>query len=406
MKTLAPARLFRAFGFCISIVPVVTLAMDFMEDCCSIKTLQFLPTQIMHSTPIETSSDGDVAAGMYEVRRLDPAGQAMVHSATAARHPSGGLRAFWYGGTREGGKDVAIYTSRFDPGTGAWSESKVIMTREQLSKQLDRYIKKLGNPAAFLDASGRMWLFFVSVSLGGWAGSSINYMVSTDGGETFGPATRLVTSPFFNVSTLVRGKPIGTGNDGIVLPVYHEFMAKFPELLVLDSEQDIHRKIRLARGFSRIEVIQPVIVPHSASSAEVFMRFSGAGDMHVFRSGTTDGAITFEETKRTSLPNPNSAVTAGFDPWIGLYLIYNSTPTSRGVLSLAIHAPESEDWIKVHDLDSASPRISGSYSYPTTLRDSSGIFHVLYTEDRKHIKHVRFDRTWLLGRIGDAGPDS
>ena len=39
---------------------------------------------------------------------------------------------------------------------------------------VNRYIRKLGNPVVTRDAAGRIWLFYVSVSVGGWSGSAIN----------------------------------------------------------------------------------------------------------------------------------------------------------------------------------------------------------------------------------------
>jgi len=98
---------------------------------------------------------------------------------------------------------VAIYTSLYSPNEGTWSPERAVITRELAQRQLRRYVRKLGNPVAGRDRAGRLCLFFVSVSVGGWAGSAINLMVSEDEGETWGPPRRLVASPFFNISTLV-----------------------------------------------------------------------------------------------------------------------------------------------------------------------------------------------------------
>src|SRR5262249_39394169 len=143
-----------------------------------------------------------------------------VHSATAIELSDGTLRAFWYGGTREGASDVAIYTSAYSG--GAWTPESVIVRREQAQRQLQRYLRKLGNPVAGRDPRGRVWLFYVSVSVGGWAGSSINAIVSDDEGKTWSAPRRLITSPFFNISTLVKGPLVQLADGTIALPVYHE----------------------------------------------------------------------------------------------------------------------------------------------------------------------------------------
>src|SRR5204863_1028947 len=132
---------------------------------------------------------------------------ASVHSATAAEISGGRLRAFWYGGSREGASDVAIYPSVYSLRQKDWSPESAVVTREFAQRHLRRSVRKLGNPVAGRDSKGRLCLYFVSVSVGGWAGSAVNLMVSEDEGETWSPPRRLIASPFFNISTLVKGAP-------------------------------------------------------------------------------------------------------------------------------------------------------------------------------------------------------
>ncbi|WP_206323709.1 exo-alpha-sialidase, partial [Pseudomonas viridiflava] len=94
-----------------------------------------------------------------------------------------------------------------------------------------KYIRKLGNPVIALAPDKRLWLFYVSVSVGGWAGSTVNAMVSSDMGANWSPPRQLVTSPFLNISTLVRAAPVFHADGSIGLPVYHEFLGKFAEYL-------------------------------------------------------------------------------------------------------------------------------------------------------------------------------
>src|SRR5712692_3957064 len=142
------------------------------------------------------------------------------------------------------------------------------MTRELAQRQLRRTVRKLGNPVAGRDRAGRLCLFFVSVSVGGWAGSAMNLMVSEDEGETWSPPRRLVASPFFNISPLVKGPPLQFSDGTIGLPVYHEMAGKFGELLRLDAEGHAVRKTRLSWGRSSL---QPVILPWSETGAVGFM---------------------------------------------------------------------------------------------------------------------------------------
>ncbi len=210
----------------------------------------------------------------YSEYAIEAGGRAMAHSATHVQMPDGGILAFWYGGSREGAGDVSILMARFRAGPGEWGPPREIMNKTILSHALGRHIKKLGNPVGFRDAAGRVWVFFVSVSFGGWSGSAINSMVSYDDGQTFASIKRLVTSPLFNVSTLVRGSPVLMRDGSISLPVYHEFLGKFAEILHVSAEGKVLRKKRLTLGRTHI---QPVLIPSNAQAADVFLRNAGEG---------------------------------------------------------------------------------------------------------------------------------
>jgi len=154
-----------------------------------------------------------------------------VHSATAVTLSDGQLLLFWYGGEREGSADVSIYSRRLESSNRTWGNINKVVERLAVTHDLSRNIRKLGNPIAFEYQKNEVWLFFVSVSVGGWAGSSINVQKSFDNGKTWNKPQRLISSPFFNISTLVKERPIRYQDGTIGLPVYHEFIGKFGELL-------------------------------------------------------------------------------------------------------------------------------------------------------------------------------
>jgi predicted neuraminidase len=334
----------------------------------------------------------------YRSQFLPSTGQS-VHSATAAEISGGRLRAFWYGGSREGASDVAIYTSVFSPQEGTWGPERVLVTRESAQRQLQRYVRKLGNPAVGRDRSGRSWLFFVSASVGGWAGSAINLMVSDDEGETWSPPRRLVTSPFFNISTLVKGPPLQFADGTIGLPVYHEMAGKFGELLRLDAEGHAIRKTRLSWGRSSL---QPVILPWSETDAVGFMRYAGDPPGRVLMVQTSDAGAHWSRPVKTDLPNPNAAVGAVLLANGLLVLAFNNSQENRDDLSLAYSKDRGNTWRIAHRLegDAASPQAPmAEYSYPWIMQDTAGDIHVLYTWGRSRIKHVHFNLAWLEARL-------
>jgi predicted neuraminidase len=338
------------------------------------------------------------AAPLYRAELLPNSTAASVHSATAAEISGGRLRAFWYGGSREGAQDVAIYSSLYSPKEGAWSAERAVMTRELAQRQLRRHVRKLGNPVAGRDQAGRLCLFFVSVSVGGWAGSAINLMVSEDEGETWGPSRRLVASPFFNISTLVKGPPLQFADGATGLPVYHEFLGKFGELLRLDAAGRVIQKTRLSWGQSSL---QPVIVPRSESEAVGFMRYAGGPPNRILMIRTSDGGAHWSAPAKTALPNPNAAIASVLLADGRLLLAFNNTEENREDLSLAISEDFGDTWRIVRRLE-GEPGSPGApvpeYSYPWIMQDRAGDIHVLYTWGRSRIKHAHFNTAWLEGK--------
>jgi predicted neuraminidase len=335
-------------------------------------------------------------APFYTERYVSHATTPSVHSAAALAIP-GGLRAFWYGGAEEGADDVAIYTATYDPVSDNWSREQPIATRASTAQGVNRYIRKLGNPAVMRDAAGRIWLFYVSVSVGGWSGSAINAMVSTDDGRTWDRPRRLVSSPFFNISTLVKGRPFLYADGSIGVPAYHEFAGKFGEVLRIDAQGNVIGKTRLSHGRYSL---QPVVVPRSASEAVAFMRYSGDGPGQVLMQSTRDGGESWTVPVKIALPNPNAAIDAIATADGGLALVFNNRQGNRDNLSLAVSDDAGTTWRVLHRFEDEPFRLPpAEFSYPWLASEHDGTgFHLLYTWKRSHIKHVKFDVDWLKER--------
>lgn len=339
---------------------------------------------------------GEPNTPLFRSQALDNAAQASVHGATLTSHTNGWLAA-WYGGTREGAKDVQIFLSQAAPGDHNravdlnWSKPTALLSSHTLGQDLNRYVKKLGNPVLFTTPNQKVWLFFVSVSVGGWAGSAINVMVSDDGGQTFSPPQRLTTSPFFNVSTLVRNRPIALANGGMVIPVYHEFIGKFCELLWLDADGNITDKQRLSWGRT---TLQPSIVAENERKAAVFMRIS-APKTHIEVTITEDAGAHFTKPTAINLPNANAAIDAALLPDNRWLLIYNHDPVARDKLSLATAEDPLGPWVQRVILDEYRPDTNfARFSYPVLVTDQHN-YHLLYTVERSFIQSVVFNANWL-----------
>ena len=108
-----------------------------------------------------------------------------AHAASLVELADGSLRAFWYSGSGEGAPDVEVRTSVFDPGREDWDQERVVADAASTERSLARYVRKVGNPTAIRARDGTLWLFYVTVSLGGWSGSSITAITSHDEGKSW-----------------------------------------------------------------------------------------------------------------------------------------------------------------------------------------------------------------------------
>ena len=320
----------------------------------------------------------------------DSGGPPSVHAGTITQLHNGRMLAAWFGGSREGAGDVKIYLSGLQPGSGEWSQPVVIASREQTTEELNRYIAKLGNPIVFADSRKRVWLFYVTVSMGGWSGSSITQRYSDDDGESWSKAQRLVTSPFLNVSTLVKGCPIECTSGHLLLPVYHEFVRKFGEALVISPDGNLVSKIRLT---AEQGAIQPWIVPTDRRTSQAFYRQSEYHQPSVLTNRLNN---VFESecgpVSITNIPNPDAAIAVVRRSNGDFLMACNPIESGRQKLSLAT-SDDGLKWNVIRDVEVGIP--PDEFSYPYLIQAARGEYHLVYTWNRARIRHIVFDDAWL-----------
>ena len=365
-----------------------------------------------------------------------------VHSSSVTALPGGDLMAVWFAGSREGAADVQVRSARFDAQSGEWGAEQVLATRESTRDGTGRYIRKLGNPVIALGPDQRLWMFYVSVSVGGWATSAINLMVSDDLGRSWSAPRQLITSPFFNISTLVRAAPVFHADGAIGLPVYHEFMGKFAEYLYLSADGAVIVKFRISRGKHSL---QPTIVPLDERRAVAMLRYAGDTHHKVLASRTEDAGQTWSEPYPLQPSNPNSSLAAVGTDDQGLLVALNDLQDGRFKLSLYGTDAGLSQWRPLVELDQSPDPLgqpfsheaykdiigegfrasSGArrlpleqrflsnldyrvckpqgcdfeYEYPYFSRGTDGLYHLVYSWNNTFIKHVSFNAAWLAERL-------
>lgn len=315
-----------------------------------------------------------------------------AHSSAICALPSGDLLAVWYGGTREGAADVALFTARLPFGSGRWTLPARAVDRASAQDELDRAIKKVGNAVIFPDPAGTLWMVYVSVSLGGWSGSALNVKTSQDEGHTWTASRRLTLNPFLNLSSLVRNKPIFASDGRIGLPVYHEMALKYPQMLWLTpGPQGSVQEYRMRNLATETGLIQPTLVPLDDDRVLMMLRDRGAG-RRLHTAYSDDNGWTWSDAEPSALPNPDSAVDALRLRDGRILIVYNHADRGRENLRVAISSDTGRTWQAGPMLERAADR---EYSYPFLVEDGRGRIHVTYTWQRERIKHVQFNVAWL-----------
>lgn len=391
--------------------------------------------------PGGTASDSD----QWQSRFASDADTRLVHAPAMVELPNGRLRAFWFAGSREGAADVAIHSAVFDPASGGWSDEKPVVTREQIIAGWGRHVRKLGNAVPFLDDDGRMRLFVVAVSFGGWAASRIVVMESQDQGASWQFDTALTTSPLLNISTLVKTPPIRYSDGSLGLPVYHEWIGKFGEILRLDRDNRILGKARIGHGR---KAIQPLVLVDNPREAVAFLRNENEpNNGYLYQSASQDGGWHWRPLEFSPLENPSAAlggVALAEGHWL---IVANCNRFERDDLCVRETRNGGRDWQTrwtFHDrhlyrdlgldyeqfADLIGDEFTGKaipeererlmanvrhnkchhgectfqYDYPYMIRSSNGDLHILYTWNQSAIRHL-----WLKAADnveGGAGDDA
>lgn len=328
-----------------------------------------------------------------------PPGVKEVHGSSLVALPHDELLTVFYGGTTESALDVRLYMARYTK--GQWEPAKLFMTPTDVGTSTLRYTRRVGNSSLYRDNAGKLHLFFVTVGYFGWSCTSINHMVSLDEGHTWSLPQRVLTTPFFNVSALVRGPAVPLQDGGFLLPIYFEVTNKFPEALQYNAAGEFVRKIRMT---SQHGSLQPCIVPNTTWTAHAFMRNRLEDYNKLNMQTTADGGATWTPTESVhEIPNYDACVAAVQLEDGSMIMAFNTTG-EREDLYLAIKR-EGKPWKTIYTLDKISlqaetPTGIVEFSYPTMIRHGN-VIDLTYSYHRVGLRHCRFTSDWVKEQAHD-----
>ena len=298
------------------------------------------------------------------------------HASTISGYGENFVVAF-FGGTHEKHNDVEIWVSIRE--NGKWS-----MPVSVANGIFDGKRYPCWNPVLFQVPGGNLLLFYkVGPDPQSWWGMLKR---SANGGKTWSEAEKLpdgILGPVKNKPVLLpEGMllcPSSTEDNG--WKVHMEFTPDFGRSwlpkVVVDPVSDYG-------------VIQPAILQLENGWLEILCRSRNG---LIIRSFSRDQGKTWGVLEPVDLPNPNSGIDAVTladgrhllaynhsrkpeDEWGGPRFPLNIAISDDGIAWKA-------SWILEDD--------PGEYSYPAIIQDNKGLVHVVYTWNRKKIKHIVLD---------------
>lgn len=310
---------------------------------------------------------------------------AQCHASTIAEAGDGSLFCAWFGGTKEGDPDVAIWMSRFKD--GGWSKPAAAAKVAQEAHW---------NPVLFRDPARGLFLFFkVGVDVPMWRqywmkSAMQSAMQSADDGATWSQPVELVPGDVGGRGP-VRSKPIILLTGEWMAPSSTEAGGWKP---FVDFSNDGGATWRRSQDFSIDPnvvkgdgAIQPTVWESAPGKVHALMR-TAAG--FVARADSEDGGKTWTPLYKTDLPNNNSGIDLLKLDDGRLLLIYNPVGKNWGArtpLTLALSADNGATWKMIAHVETEP----GEYSYPAIVKTSKGVA-ISYTWRRERV------RSWQIPR--------
>ena len=302
---------------------------------------------------------------------------ASAHASTIVE-TRGGLVAAWFGGSREGASDVAIWLAR-QQNDGTWTAPHEVAN----GTQADGTRYPTWNPVLFELQQGTLTLFYkVGPTPRTWWGMT---RTSVDGGRTWSETRRLPDG----ILGPIKNKPVRLA-DGTIIAGSSTESDESPSVWRVHFEltRDQGATWSIVRppqseAAPSIDAIQPSMLVHGDGTLQAVGRTRSG---RVFDTRSRDRGRSWTALSLLGLPNPSAGTDAVTLRDRRHLMVYNHTPKGRTPLNVAL-SHDGSMWNNVLTLEDEP----GEYSYPAVIQTSDGRVHVTYTWKRLRIKHVVID---------------
>jgi len=298
------------------------------------------------------------------------------HASTIIELTDGSLKAAWFGGSNESNKDVEIWVS--DKKDGSWT-TPVSVANGIINDSL-RYA--CWNPVLFRTADGILSLYYkVGPNPREWWGMVIH---SSDDGKSWSAPEKLPDG----ILGPIKNKPLRLPSGVILSPSSIETKTE-------EWHAHIERSTDGGKTWEKIaidpqnpdKVIQPTLLLYPEGKIQALLR---SDQKLIMESWSSDEGKTWSPLAKTNVLNPNSGIDAVTLSSGLQVIVYNPKKgggdwvNGRNKLNVAVSV-DGKNWKDVAVLEDQP---SGEFSYPAIIQTSDKAIHVVYTADRKSIKHV------------------
>lgn len=301
---------------------------------------------------------------------------ASCHASTVVELANGDLLAAWFGGTREGARDVAVWMARRT--AEGWSAPNVAAREPDVAAY---------NPVLFHSGDGVLWLWYkFGESPETWSAAR---MFSRDEGASWSAVEHLPAGLYGPI----RAKPLVLKNGTILAGSSVESYGTWACWIERSTDNGRTwtrigpiagpRSPTPARAGESHGIIQPSLVDFGGRHIRLYAR--STNDIgRICRADSFDDGLSWSAAERTELPNPNSGIDVVRLRDGRLVMVYNNSTTARTPLTLAVSA-DGERWTNFRELETGP----GEYSYPAIVQARNGDLLITYTWRRQRIRFVR-----------------
>jgi predicted neuraminidase len=325
------------------------------------------------------------------------------HAATIAE-AKGDLVCAFFGGTAERNPDVCIWVVRKEKGSDHWTAPSmvadgVVAGSDGRSQRYPTWNPVLFQPRAVVSQSGAanqhppLMLFYkVGPKPAAWWGM---LTTSSDGGKTWSTPHKLGD----DLIGPAKNKPIQLA-DGSILAGSSTENGGWHVHMERSTDGGKSWKVTgPLNDIAQFRAIQPTLLTYPGSKIQALCRTQN--DV-IAQTWSSDGGLTWSAMQKTELPNNNSGLDAVTLSDGRQLLVYNHTTRNqpnagdkgRGILNVALSS-DGQHWQAVLVLDKTTEP-GKQVSYPSVIQTADGLVHIVYTWNRKRIKHVVLDPDKLI----------